>query len=208
MKKCPQCGREYDLSMSFCLDDGSELLYGPASAEDPKTALLPETVQPKESVTRAQLQTIDIPATGSDVPIPEQAPLKKVSKGLLGVIIGAGLLMAALGFLFYRSSKNATVPLQSIKITKLTNTGNATAAQRSPNGAYVAHVLYENGKNTVRVWDVATKSSIEIVPPTEDLLTVSTFTPDSRYICYRRNADMYQIAVLGGTSKKIVENLV
>lgn len=29
MKKCPQCGREDDLSMSFCLDDGSELLYGP-----------------------------------------------------------------------------------------------------------------------------------------------------------------------------------
>lgn len=33
MKKCPQCGREYDLTMSFCLDDGSELLYGPATVE-------------------------------------------------------------------------------------------------------------------------------------------------------------------------------
>lgn len=32
MKRCPQCGREYDLTMSFCLDDGSELLYGPASS--------------------------------------------------------------------------------------------------------------------------------------------------------------------------------
>ena len=31
MKKCPQCGREYDNTMSFCLDDGSELLYGPAT---------------------------------------------------------------------------------------------------------------------------------------------------------------------------------
>ncbi|KXK05316.1 MAG: hypothetical protein UZ17_ACD001000741, partial [Acidobacteria bacterium OLB17] len=31
MKKCPRCGREYDLTMSYCLDDGSELLYGPAS---------------------------------------------------------------------------------------------------------------------------------------------------------------------------------
>ena len=33
MKKCPQCGREYDKTMSFCLDDGSELLYGPAISE-------------------------------------------------------------------------------------------------------------------------------------------------------------------------------
>src|SRR5436305_6689405 len=33
MKRCPQCGREYDLTMSYCLDDGSELLYGPAATE-------------------------------------------------------------------------------------------------------------------------------------------------------------------------------
>ena len=39
MKKCPQCGREYDSSMMFCLDDGAELLYGPAS-DEPATAIL------------------------------------------------------------------------------------------------------------------------------------------------------------------------
>ncbi|MGH9947490.1 MAG: tetratricopeptide repeat protein [Pyrinomonadaceae bacterium] len=53
MKKCPQCGREYDLTMSFCLDDGSELLYGPASGRqetgdgslenEPATAILSES---------------------------------------------------------------------------------------------------------------------------------------------------------------------
>jgi serine/threonine-protein kinase len=40
MKRCPQCGREYDISMSFCLDDGAELLYGPAEAMEPATAIL------------------------------------------------------------------------------------------------------------------------------------------------------------------------
>ena len=39
MKKCPQCGREYDASMMFCLDDGAELLYGPAAVDEPATAL-------------------------------------------------------------------------------------------------------------------------------------------------------------------------
>ncbi len=47
MKKCPQCRREYDASMMFCLDDGAELLYGPASgaaspSDDPATAILSE----------------------------------------------------------------------------------------------------------------------------------------------------------------------
>jgi len=47
MKKCPQCGREYDNTMAFCLDDGAELLYGPASRgsrteepNEPATAIL------------------------------------------------------------------------------------------------------------------------------------------------------------------------
>jgi len=40
MKRCPECGREYDNTMAFCLDDGAELLYGPASADEPATAIL------------------------------------------------------------------------------------------------------------------------------------------------------------------------
>src|SRR5688572_32414898 len=40
MKKCPQCGREYDHSMMFCLDDGAELLYGPASMNESATEIL------------------------------------------------------------------------------------------------------------------------------------------------------------------------
>ena len=39
MKRCPQCGREYDPSMMFCLDDGAELLYGPGSSDVPATAV-------------------------------------------------------------------------------------------------------------------------------------------------------------------------
>src|SRR4051812_35247810 len=42
MKMCPRCGREYDVSMIFCLDDGTELLYGPSSTDEPATAILSE----------------------------------------------------------------------------------------------------------------------------------------------------------------------
>src|SRR5688572_7574958 len=52
MKRCPQCGREYDPSMMFCLDDGAELLNGPAAP------LLPEEGWPKAGVVGA-----DDPAT-------------------------------------------------------------------------------------------------------------------------------------------------
>src|SRR5689334_12861587 len=42
MKRCPQCGREYDATMMFCLDDGAELLYGPTSGGETPTAMLSE----------------------------------------------------------------------------------------------------------------------------------------------------------------------
>jgi TolB-like protein/lipoprotein NlpI len=59
MKRCPQCGREYDNTMSFCLDDGAELLYGPATAEEPATAILHETAAPGEAPTRAKIHTTE-----------------------------------------------------------------------------------------------------------------------------------------------------
>jgi adenylate cyclase len=41
MKRCPECGRNYnDDSLSFCLDDGSGLLFGPASTGESATLIL------------------------------------------------------------------------------------------------------------------------------------------------------------------------
>ena len=65
MKRCPECGRDYDNSMMFCLDDGTELLYGPASMDGPATAILSEPPASaggqlgRKSATRAQIDTTD-----------------------------------------------------------------------------------------------------------------------------------------------------
>ena len=81
MKRCPECRRDYnDDSLSFCLDDGAELLFGPARrsepgavatgrpsepgavatgfpSEEPPTAILHGTDSPSEAPTRAQIHT-------------------------------------------------------------------------------------------------------------------------------------------------------
>ena len=54
MKKCPQCGRDYDLSMIFCLDDGVELVYGPRTLGESATAIFPASV-PKTAVLSTDL---------------------------------------------------------------------------------------------------------------------------------------------------------
>lgn len=52
MKRCPKCNREYDNTLSFCLDDGAELLYGPALNDDPSTAVLPGATPFADAATR------------------------------------------------------------------------------------------------------------------------------------------------------------
>ena len=56
MKRCPECGREYDTSMMFCLDDGRELLYGPAYHEPP-TAILSSFRVPPSGGSSAETRT-------------------------------------------------------------------------------------------------------------------------------------------------------
>ena len=135
MKRCPECGREYDLTMSFCLDDGSELLYGPAKTEphasagghldnEPQTAILNSTAAPGEAPTRAQINTTDQTAilhTGAEVEPRESPgggsekqspsahrpakPQSQKVKLLAG--LGAALLILVSGFFGYRYFSNA-----------------------------------------------------------------------------------------------------
>jgi len=215
MKRCPECRRDYyDDSLHYCLDDGTALVEGPASGSDldePATAMLRESSVPL-NVDSAQSQIHPTEHTAvSDSGLEDVKRSIFDSRFLLIFLISiAALSLVAGGIAVYRSYLRKAPPFRSIKIEKLTNIGNATASQISPNGEYVAHVLYENGKNSIRVWDVATRSSVEVLPPTEDNLVVVAFSPDSRYIYYRRSGSgqppaVYQITVIGGTAKKLFE---
>ena len=75
MKRCPECRRDYyDDTLLYCLDDGNALLEGPATRDEPATAILSEpgaasavsSAEPvatgfpaSESPTRAQINTTD-----------------------------------------------------------------------------------------------------------------------------------------------------
>ncbi|MGB7070692.1 MAG: tetratricopeptide repeat protein [Pyrinomonadaceae bacterium] len=98
MKRCPECRRDYyDDTLLYCLDDGNALLEGPASADEPVTAILHVTDKPGEAATRAQIhmtdQTAVLPTGAGEVVRKPQsfdsgllaAPL------LLGIIVLGGL---------------------------------------------------------------------------------------------------------------------
>jgi len=207
MKRCPECRRDYtDETLNFCLDDGTALLDGPASMDEPATAILSSNELTDEGGKETQSSIVSSKDSAT-------AAATNILRSKVGwALILAVLVVTGLAFAMYWFLAKKPTPFQSIKITKLTNIGNINAAQISPNGEYIAYTSFEGGKYNLRIWDVATRSSVEIVPPTEDTLSVGTFTRDSRYIYFMRHAAgqlsaLYQLTVLGGVPRKVLENL-
>ncbi|MEO7659452.1 MAG: hypothetical protein ABIV48_07545 [Pyrinomonadaceae bacterium] len=97
MKRCPECRRDYhDDTLLYCLDDGNALLEGPASMDEPATAILHSTDIPGEASTHAQIhmtdQTAGLPAnTGEIVPKARGFDKRLIAAPLFAVIISFGV---------------------------------------------------------------------------------------------------------------------
>ena len=77
----------------------------------------------------------------------------------------------------------------------------------------MAHVSAKGGQQSLWLRQVATTSNVEIVPPAEVRYVGLTFSPDGNYIYYTTYARggnlglLYQIAVLGGGARLVVEDI-
>ena len=113
MKRCPECGRDYnDDSMSYCLDDGSELLFGPATTDEPATAILSEPPAlaggqfDSEASTKPQIHT-----SGQTAVLPSGVADAAKAKGFDNRLLAAPFFLAIIvlgGFFGYRYFKSST----------------------------------------------------------------------------------------------------
>ena len=116
MKRCPDCRRDYyDDSLLYCLDDGTALLEGPASTDEPATAILHDRAS--EAETQAQIHTT---ARTAVLPTGKGQTQKSFDKRLLL----APLILAVIvgGFVAYRSLA-PTVSISSIAVLPFENRG-------------------------------------------------------------------------------------
>jgi TolB-like protein/tetratricopeptide (TPR) repeat protein len=128
MKRCPECRRDYyDDTLSFCLDDGAWLLDGPATIDEPATAILSEPgvvttgSADSELPTRAQINTTHktaISPTSTDETVPRP---RGFDKRLLLALSSLVLVLAG-GFFGYRYF-TSTKQIESIAVMPFVNDG-------------------------------------------------------------------------------------
>jgi serine/threonine protein kinase len=130
----------------------------------------------------------------------------------------AVLLMAGIGFGIYRYSDRAPInnPFESVKITKLTDSGKVgDVVALSRDGKWLVYSIREGEKASVWLKQVAIPdSNTQIVPPAAVKYRGFAFSPDGNYLYYTleegtlSNCTLYQMPVLGGgTARKLLSGI-
>jgi Tol biopolymer transport system component len=197
MKRCPECRRDYfDDSLLYCLDDGSALLEGPATAD------------PKESNTAILQDTGGVTAV---LPRSDTLSTRRTGRRWWIAVVVVVVLIVASGYFAYQrfgSPVRHFTSTAGLKISKLTNSGKIVDIAISPDGRYVAYVQFADGKKSIRLRQTATASDVEIVPAVDTDLLGLRFTRDGNYLYYinyvQNAGTLYMVPALGGPPTKIL----
>jgi len=137
---------------------------------------------------------------------------KKIVLAVLGLVVFAGAAFAVYHYGF--KNKPASARFERVKLTRITTEGNLQSVAVSPDGKYISYTLLEAGKRSLWTKHLATDSRVQIVAPSSaTILTPYFFSADGSYVFYGQRDEQYpigglfQVAVLGGTPKKILTNL-
>ena len=152
------------------------------------------------------------------------APAPEVKTGRRNLvpffIAGALLLIVAGCYAIYRfafrpqsPARSSVASLLDMKVTKLPAPGMLRAAVISPDGKFLARVVYEAGKTSLRLRQVTSTGEKEIVPAFDGEIYGVTFAHDGSSIYYVVQADpnipaeVRRVSILGGDSQKLIANV-
>jgi eukaryotic-like serine/threonine-protein kinase len=204
--------REFARIVRHCLAKDPEERY--QTAKDLRNDLrsLKEDLDTGEVARDVTRSAITTQTTVVTAPAPSRR--RASTRPVIAAIVLLGLAGAALLVWWMWGARGDTTPaFASIKLTRLTNTGDAALAAISPDGRYVVHVVGRADKPSLWMRQVSTASNVQIVAPMEGRYDGLSFSPDGEgvlYVFYPRDsniASLFQIPVLGGTPRKLVDDI-
>lgn len=139
-----------------------------------------------------------------------------------GIGTAVAVLLIAAGVLTYKRVAGGSKPKLSfhdMKISRITQTGKVIHVAVSPDGKYAVYVMNADGQQSLWVRQLATDSTVPIVPPAHVGHAGLTFSADGNFVYYTRFTPsslrgyasslgaLYQIPALGGSPKKLVDDI-
>jgi serine/threonine protein kinase/Tol biopolymer transport system component len=175
----------------------------------------PTASQPQYQVTGQQQMistdpNMGIANSGISGAVTGAVPVVRRKRQMM-IIGGAIVLAVAVLGIFYalvwnRHSKSRMAPaFQTVKTSRLTNSGKSIGAIISPDGKYVAHIALDEGKQTLLVRQTATTGNVTVVEPDDKRIENLSFSPDSNFIYFTKLKEgeairtLYKVPSLGGT---------
>jgi len=146
-----------------------------------------------------------------------RTPSTRIGKRRVAIAFALVVLAAVAGFAVWKSVTNSGNDLRrttelsspsSIKLEKLTVTGESSHGAISPDGKYLAYSRDRNRKSSVWLRQLATNTNVEIVPATERVhgLTFSN-SGEFLYIVKGDPTTLYRVSLLGGVPNRILDDL-
>jgi DNA-binding winged helix-turn-helix (wHTH) protein/Tol biopolymer transport system component len=154
-------------------------------------------------------KTIGKPNTVSPIDFPVGDKRKKsvsvslILLGLIAVLLTTGYVLNR--WIGYAYGKTLTT-------TRIQGTEKSSFFSISPNGEYLAHNIFNDGKRGLTLTHLATNSNIQLVEPEDFNYLSITFTPNGSHIYFVKSKldtpnTLYKIPILGGEAVKIMEKV-
>jgi Tol biopolymer transport system component len=130
------------------------------------------------------------------------------------VLVAAGTWWVSRLLTPAKQAPPAARPFEEFTLKQLTTEEiSEYASAVSPDGRYVAYAFVEGGRQGLRVRQVETSATVQVVPPADVQYQDVTFTPDGNrlfYIAYpggSGTATLYEVSLLGGPPRRLVEDV-
>jgi DNA-binding winged helix-turn-helix (wHTH) protein/Tol biopolymer transport system component len=147
-------------------------------------------------------------------PLPAVLPTPKRRNRKFFAAIVLILLLLAGFFLRQHLLRKHSISFENLEITKVTDNGKVSNVAISPDGHYVAYVIFLGDKQELRLRQVASRSDVQVLPPDLGNFVGLTFSPDGNYIYFVRSDRndlsfryLYSVPAVGGTPRKLITDV-
>jgi serine/threonine protein kinase/Tol biopolymer transport system component len=157
-------------------------------------------------------RTLDSSPALSVTPAAPKGAAKRSVGWIAGAAIAAAVIVAtaAVAWRFGSSRPSSDPAASKLTIERVTSLGTVIDAAVSPDGKYVVYATSENARQGLSLRQLATGSTIELVPLLAGGMWGSVFSPDGESVYYGLftpdvpTRAIYRVPILGGTPKKLV----